>query len=182
MRCHTELSHDLSKVAVNVVISELQKLMPNSPIFDKILQLVQNPIVAPMPIIEDTHDAKRLKIIFSELTSCKDDAQQRSWMLHEDEAVIIEYVKELTSILVRYSKTFLFKTRKEKMDFFFSCNEFFFFKDECRFQYQSTRNFKRSVFWSSCSRTILSNGNKMEHKAASFTSTWSFMQFGSRNN
>ncbi|EEB15455.1 conserved hypothetical protein [Pediculus humanus corporis] len=100
VRCHTELSHDLSKVAVNVVISELQKLMPNSPIFDKILQLVQNPIVAPMPIIEDTHDAKRLKIIFSELTSCKDDAQQRSWMLHEDEAVIVEYVKELTSILM----------------------------------------------------------------------------------
>lgn len=95
------MSHDLSRVAVNTVVLELQKLIPNSSVLENILLLVENPITAPKPLIEETHDAKRLHVIFSELTSCKDDAQQRSWMLHEDEAVIIDYVKELTSILVR---------------------------------------------------------------------------------
>lgn len=52
--------------------------------------------------IEQTHDASRLKIIFNELTSCKEDSQQRSWMLHEDEGVIKEYITELISILVSF--------------------------------------------------------------------------------
>jgi hypothetical protein len=47
-----------------------------------------------------SHDAKRLEVIFSELTACKDDSQQRSWALHEDEAIIHEYLQELLSILV----------------------------------------------------------------------------------
>ena len=46
------------------------------------------------------HDAVRLQVIFSELKACKDDSQQRGWALHEDEAVIIEYLEELLSILV----------------------------------------------------------------------------------
>ena len=47
-----------------------------------------------------SHDAQRLSVIFSELTACKDDSQQRSWALHEDEAIIQEYLQELLSILV----------------------------------------------------------------------------------
>lgn len=46
-----------------------------------------------------THDANRLQVIFDELTSCKQDEQQRSWMLHEDEPVIMDYLNELISIL-----------------------------------------------------------------------------------
>ena len=39
-------------------------------------------------------------MIFSEMAACKDDSQQRSWALHEDESVITEYLQELISILV----------------------------------------------------------------------------------
>lgn len=46
-----------------------------------------------------THDANRLQVIFDELTSCKEDEQQRSWMLHEDAPVIMDYLNELISIL-----------------------------------------------------------------------------------
>nr|KAG5691816.1 hypothetical protein BaRGS_016628 [Batillaria attramentaria] len=46
-----------------------------------------------------SHDAQRLTVIFTELTACKDDSQQRSWALYEDEAVIHEYLEELLSIL-----------------------------------------------------------------------------------
>ena len=34
------------------------------------------------------HDAMRLQEILSELAKCKDDSQQRSWFLHEDEHII----------------------------------------------------------------------------------------------
>ncbi len=52
-------------------------------------------------IVENSQDAMRLHVIFSEMAACKDDSQQRSWALHEDEAVITEYLQELISILVR---------------------------------------------------------------------------------
>ena len=39
-------------------------------------------------------------MIFSELLTIKDDSQQRSWALHEDEAIITEYLEELITILV----------------------------------------------------------------------------------
>ena len=52
-------------------------------------------------IVESSQDATRLQVIFSEMAACKDDSQQRSWALHEDESVITEYLQELISILVR---------------------------------------------------------------------------------
>ncbi len=52
-------------------------------------------------LVESSQDAARLQVIFSEMAACKDDSQQRSWALHEDEAVITEYLQELISILVR---------------------------------------------------------------------------------
>ena len=53
-------------------------------------------------IVESSQDAMRLQVIFSEMAACKDDSQQRSWALHEDESVITEYLQELISILVSY--------------------------------------------------------------------------------
>ena len=50
--------------------------------------------------LESSKDAVRLEVIFSEMAACKDDSQQRSWALHEDESVITEYLTELVSILV----------------------------------------------------------------------------------
>lgn len=51
--------------------------------------------------LELSKDAERLQVIFSEMAFCKDDSQQRSWALHEDEIIINEYLQELLSILVR---------------------------------------------------------------------------------
>ena len=50
--------------------------------------------------LELTHDGKRLQKIFQELAACKDDSQQRSWFLHEDEHAITGHLEELLSILV----------------------------------------------------------------------------------
>ncbi|KAK7791899.1 hypothetical protein R5R35_005422 [Gryllus longicercus] len=103
VRRHTQLSHELSRVAVAVVIAGVRDLVGTTPelisSLSAILESVQGPLKAPAPLLEDSHDARRLRLIFSELTQCKEDSQQRSWMLYEDEATIIEYIKELTSIL-----------------------------------------------------------------------------------
>lgn len=92
----------MSKVAVTVVLNGLQEILPStvSHYFDAILSQLQVPLNLAKLNIDETYDANRLKIIFTELTSCKEDSQQRSWMLYEDEQTICEYIKELTSILV----------------------------------------------------------------------------------
>jgi len=102
VRKHTQLSHEMSKVAVTVVVSGLRQLLPEtvSHYFDALLHELQTPLSVSKMSIEETYDANRMKVIFTELTSCKEDSQQRSWMLYEDESIIVEYIKELTEILV----------------------------------------------------------------------------------
>ncbi|XP_063994558.1 NCK-interacting protein with SH3 domain isoform X1 [Diachasmimorpha longicaudata] len=101
VRKHTQLSYEMSKLAVTVVVSGLQQYLPCniSHYFDIVLNQLEKPLMISNMSIEETYDAERLKVIFIELTSCKEDSQQRSWMLYEDEAIIVDYIKELTSIL-----------------------------------------------------------------------------------
>lgn len=101
VRINTGLSHEMSRIAVGTVVQGLHELLPATvfPYLSTIQSHVQTSLVVDDVNIDQTHDASRLKIIFNELTSCKEDSQQRSWMLHEDEAVIKEYITELISIL-----------------------------------------------------------------------------------
>lgn len=101
VRINTQLSHEMSRIAVVTVVQGLHELLPASvfPYLSTILSHTQTTLVDDVQI-DQTHDASRLKIIFNELTSCKEDSQQRSWMLHEDETIIKEYIAELISILV----------------------------------------------------------------------------------
>lgn len=103
VRINTQLSHEMSRIAVVTVVQGLHELLPASvfPYLSTILSHSQTSLVDDVQI-DQTHDASRLKIIFNELTSCKEDAQQRSWMLHEDEDVIKEYIIEMISILVSF--------------------------------------------------------------------------------
>lgn len=54
-----------------------------------------------LPSGQICHDQQRLEVIFADLAQRKDDAQQRSWALYEDEGVIRCYLDELLHILVR---------------------------------------------------------------------------------
>ena len=49
-----------------------------------------------------THDGQRFQALVDELVKCKEDAQQRSWALHEDESVIAKCLEDLLSILVSW--------------------------------------------------------------------------------
>ena len=54
-----------------------------------------------LPSGQVCHDQQRLEVIFADLARRKDDAQQRSWALYEDEGVIRCYLEELLHILVQ---------------------------------------------------------------------------------
>ncbi|XP_065155397.1 NCK-interacting protein with SH3 domain [Atheta coriaria] len=101
VRINTQLSHEMSRIAVATVVQGLHELLPGSvfPHLSTILTHTEENLSVDDVQIEQTHDASRLKIIFHELTYCKEDSQQRSWMLHEDEDTIKDYLIELRSIL-----------------------------------------------------------------------------------
>lgn len=99
VRKSTGLSFEKSKIAVETVLGYVGCKMPDlEVVVDKIL----NSLHFGRDISDEdvsSHDAQRLTVIFTELTACKDDSQQRSWALYEDESVIHEYLEELLSIL-----------------------------------------------------------------------------------
>jgi len=49
-----------------------------------------------------SHDGQQLIRILDELTEHKEDSQQRTWAVHEDEGIICKLLKELLSILVSH--------------------------------------------------------------------------------
>lgn len=104
VRVSTHLSHEMSRVAVTTVIQGLHELLPAGvfPYLSTILSHVDKSLEATHVQIDDTYDASRLKSIFNDLTIRKQDSQQRSWSLHEDESILSENLKDLISILVSY--------------------------------------------------------------------------------
>lgn len=101
IRKSTNLSHEYSQLALRVVISEMEALIPETrKFFDPVAIHLSNLLTVPDNLLGETHDSQRLRNLFSELADAKNDSQQRSWMLHEDEADISNYLTELIRILV----------------------------------------------------------------------------------
>ncbi|XP_058534877.1 NCK-interacting protein with SH3 domain [Ochotona princeps] len=102
VRRNTGLSHELCRVAIGVVVGHIQAAVPaSSPIMEQVLlSLVEGKdLSSALPSGQVCHDQQRLEVIFADLARHKDDAQQRSWALYEDESVIRCYLEELLHIL-----------------------------------------------------------------------------------
>ncbi|XP_023375296.1 NCK-interacting protein with SH3 domain isoform X1 [Otolemur garnettii] len=102
VRRNTGLSHELCRVAIGVVVGHIQASVPASaPIMEQVLlSLVEGKdLSTALPSGQVCHDQQRLEVIFTDLARRKDDAQQRSWALYEDEDVIRCYLEELLHIL-----------------------------------------------------------------------------------
>ncbi|KAK2182728.1 hypothetical protein NP493_340g03079 [Ridgeia piscesae] len=99
VRRNTQLSYELSHTAVATVLNQLKDNVPClSQVMTNILHtLIQHK--ANHETFEGSQDAQKLEMIFRELSACKDDSQQRSWFLHEDEHTITTHLNELLSIL-----------------------------------------------------------------------------------
>lgn len=102
VRQNTNLSHELSCVAFRTILSEMEMIMPRKalPYLNGIAVHLSSALQAPDNLLGETHDARRLRAIFADLADCKNDSEQRTWMLYEDEDDIIQYIQELTGILV----------------------------------------------------------------------------------
>ncbi|XP_004368559.1 NCK-interacting protein with SH3 domain [Trichechus manatus latirostris] len=102
VRRNTGLSHQLCRVAIGVVVGHIQTSVPaSSPVMEQVLlSLVEGKdLSTALPSGQVCHDQQRLEVIFADLARRKDDAQQRSWALYEDEGVIRCYLEELLHIL-----------------------------------------------------------------------------------
>ncbi|XP_069045678.1 NCK-interacting protein with SH3 domain isoform X2 [Lepisosteus oculatus] len=102
VRRNTSLSYELSRVAVGVIVGHLQAAVPQvaDTMEQVLLSLVQSKdLGGALPRGQVCHDEQRLQVIFEDLARHKDDAQQRSWALYEDQAVIACYLEELLQIL-----------------------------------------------------------------------------------
>nr|XP_006824184.1 PREDICTED: NCK-interacting protein with SH3 domain-like [Saccoglossus kowalevskii] len=99
VRANTNLNFEKCKIAVGTTLSHIGMNIPAvASVMERILKSLRD---GPKDddVIESGYDRERLEVIFSELITCKEDSQQRSWALHEDEPIILEYLEELVSIL-----------------------------------------------------------------------------------
>lgn len=102
VRKNTNLSYELSRVAIGVIVGHIQTSVPSaSSVMEQVLiSLVESKDSnTGLPSGQICHDEQRLEVIFTDMTRHKDDAQQRSWALYEDENVILCYLEELLLIL-----------------------------------------------------------------------------------
>ncbi|XP_060078958.1 NCK-interacting protein with SH3 domain-like [Ylistrum balloti] len=98
VRRHTGLSHDMSCLAVEVVLIHVGSMIPQvGSLMEKVLFTFNEN--SDMSDEDSGHDSMRLQYVFSELVACKDDSQQRSWALHQDQQIIQGHLDELLSVL-----------------------------------------------------------------------------------
>lgn len=98
IRLNTKLSYQLSKVAIVTTLEHIKTHIPSiQPELEAIIAMVSS--AKDGANLSISHDAKRLREIFFELQNVKDDEEQRSWALYEDENAIVEILQELLSIL-----------------------------------------------------------------------------------
>ena len=102
IRVSTELSHEMCKFSIQIVINYLKEKITNmASNFDLILtQLDQVDKNLSPSIVKSSSDYIQLKKLFEQLWNCKNDEQQQSWPLHEDEAIINKCFARLTKILI----------------------------------------------------------------------------------
>ncbi|XP_062842233.1 NCK-interacting protein with SH3 domain-like [Trichomycterus rosablanca] len=102
VRRNTNLSYEMSRVAVGVVVGHLQASVPGvaAELEQVLLSLVESKdLSGALPRGQVCHDEQRLEVIFSDLARHRDDSQQRSWALYEDHELITCYLEELLQIL-----------------------------------------------------------------------------------
>ncbi|XP_055841510.1 NCK-interacting protein with SH3 domain [Episyrphus balteatus] len=101
IRRSTNLSFDLSCEALRVVLTSLEQLYNGAinPYLEAVAVHVTDKVETPKELLGETHDSKRLQDIFCQLADCKNDSEQRTWMLYEDEDDIIQFLEELVDIL-----------------------------------------------------------------------------------
>jgi hypothetical protein len=99
VRVCTDLNHGMCILAVKTVIECLSERIPEwSSSCESIIQSLSSSNDCPNTQIQSS-DLIKLKSVFKKLWWCKNDEQQRSWPVHQDEHIISGYLEELLQIL-----------------------------------------------------------------------------------
>lgn len=175
VRQNTNLSHELSCVAFRTILSEMEMIMPRKalPYLNGIAVHLSSPLLAPDNLLGETHDARRLRAIFADLADCKNDSEQRTWMLYEDEDDIIQYIQELTGILVRPYDELL------NVVSLLSNHMIFCFTEKCRSSYLLPRDELRPLPEYHQFSAILPDGDALVHSEAPVAVLQSHVRTGS---
>ena len=92
VRNQTGLSYDASQEAIlsvlSYVSSNFSRLDRNIPALTCELERSSSELLKEPKEVATSADSKVLEKLFEELTRCKEDDQQRNWMLYEDEGRI----------------------------------------------------------------------------------------------
>ncbi|XP_030038903.2 NCK-interacting protein with SH3 domain [Manduca sexta] len=102
VRKETQLSHDMSKVAVETVLISLREFLPGGAarsIIDALLREANSNITCPKNAIDAAPDALRMMTALNALSKAANDAQQRGWALHDDAHDIQTQLLELISVM-----------------------------------------------------------------------------------
>lgn len=102
VRKETQLSHEMSKVAVETVLVSLRDYLPEGAarsVVDALLREASSNLTCPKNAIACSPDALRLRSALNALARAANDAQQRGWALHDDANDIQTQLLELVSVM-----------------------------------------------------------------------------------
>ncbi|CAB3224681.1 unnamed protein product [Arctia plantaginis] len=102
VRKETQLSHEMSKVAVETILISLREFLPGGAarsIIDALLREANSNITCPKNAINAAPDALRMMTALNSLSKAANDAQQRGWALHDDAHDIQTQLLELISVM-----------------------------------------------------------------------------------
>ncbi|XP_038215929.1 NCK-interacting protein with SH3 domain [Zerene cesonia] len=102
VRRETQLSHEMSRVAVETVLISLREFLPGGAarsIIDALLREANSNITCPKNAIDAAPDALRMMTALNALSKAANDAQQRGWALHDDAHDIQTQLLELISVM-----------------------------------------------------------------------------------
>ncbi|XP_011565114.3 NCK-interacting protein with SH3 domain [Plutella xylostella] len=102
VRKETQLSHEMSKVAVETVLTSLREFLPGGAarsIIDALLREANSNFTCPKNAIDAAPDAVRMITSLNALSKAANDAQQRGWALHDDAHDIQTQLLELISVM-----------------------------------------------------------------------------------
>ncbi|RWS01188.1 DUF2013 domain containing protein-like protein [Dinothrombium tinctorium] len=103
IRVSTELSHNMCKLTAETVIKFLKEMIPSFEASCNIIleQLNDENVKCPSPdVMRQSSDLINLNSLFRKLWFCKNDEQQRSWPVHEDEDTIESYLKDIAKLFI----------------------------------------------------------------------------------
>ena len=132
VRVETGLSHANSQSAVHTVLqyvsTNLHRLDKNVP---AILIELEAPVLCDMADIAASADSASMERLFEQLTQCKEDDQQRNWMLYEDESSITNLLLHLSDSLTNADKR-VSRYVTSKFKYFYVHNLIEYFQMETR--------------------------------------------------